>query len=652
MKQIHSTPRTFRFVVACLLLWALTSTTPAAAWVAYDRYKLFELAPCADFVVAGEITAVHADTFDLRVDQHIVGVLAKPVITVRRFVDWTCAGRWTDYCEGQRIVAFLHAPGKERGTRGVFAILGGGGEGEMPLVDDDVIVRGYRMHYHPPRKHDVEDEEVWGSRVPLSEFVSAIQGQRLAFAWTEHSNYPQVETICTREGGLAVETFASSSDAARHLAEQVLSADEWTGGPEPAPPPARFSPRKIVAFDHGFAGPTRLPKDYVRGRFDGEPWCGFGSAKTFLGDLDGDGIGDLAVGARLDRLYGKSHGAVWILFLAEDGSVRSHAEISEGKGGGPLALNEHANWGEALCPLGDLNGDGTPDLAVGAPGFNGKTEHSGGLWCLFLAPDGSVREAVKLGAQGILADEMIEEDYGLGKSLATLGDLDGDGTLEIAVGQSASWGWEYGRGRSVLILSLATDGSVVRYRELHDLRDGFCERTSWFGDSIACVGDLDGNGVPDLAISNHYDDDGGRGRGAVWIVFLRANGTLLGKQKISDWSGGFEPVLRDRHGFGRNLAAPGDLDGDGVPDLLVEGGTGLWVLFLQRDGTVARFHDLQQVAVSFGEEVYCGGSLAVAETRNAEGRTRFVWGGGPIDGPVGGVLWMLSIGEDGQIDAW
>ena len=75
-----------------------------------------------------------------------------------------------------------------------------------------------------------------------------------------------------------------------------------------------------------------------------------------LGDLDGDGTGDLAVGANGTGLL--SQGAVWILFLNPDGTVASEAKILGFRGYG----------GSSLATLGDLDGDGTGELAVGAPG--------------------------------------------------------------------------------------------------------------------------------------------------------------------------------------------------------------------------------------------------------------------------------------------
>ena len=95
----------------------------------------------------------------------------------------------------------------------------------------------------------------------------------------------------------------------------------------------------------------------------------FGSALTNLGDLNGDGVPDLAVGAYRDEATSggdSEEGAVHILFMNSDGTAASTVKISDNENGGPTGLESSDLFGSALTNLGDLNGDGVPDLAVGA----------------------------------------------------------------------------------------------------------------------------------------------------------------------------------------------------------------------------------------------------------------------------------------------
>ncbi|MCH8808055.1 MAG: FG-GAP repeat protein [Planctomycetes bacterium] len=172
-----------------------------------------------------------------------------------------------------------------------------------------------------------------------------------------------------------------------------------------------------------------------------------------LGDLDGDGVDDLAVGAINDDDGGQDRGAVWVLFLNTDGTVKSHRKISDTEGGFTGDLDDDDRFGASLASLNDLDGDGVGDLAVGAVFDDDGGENRGAVWVLFLNPDTTVKSHQKIsdhegGFTGILDD-----------------------------------------------------------------RDNF-------GFSAAALGDLDGDGVGDLAVGTPFDDDGGTGRGAVWVLFL------------------------------------------------------------------------------------------------------------------------------------
>ncbi|TXT21850.1 MAG: Cadherin domain-containing protein, partial [Planctomycetota bacterium] len=118
----------------------------------------------------------------------------------------------------------------------------------------------------------------------------------------------------------------------------------------------------------------------------------FGSSVAAVGDLDGDGVADLAVGVRLDDTGGENRGAVDVLLLNADGSVKSVTKIASETNGGP-DLADFDFFGNSIAAVGDLNGDGVVDLAVGA--FLDDTDGSnrGAVYVLFLAPISAPTEA-------------------------------------------------------------------------------------------------------------------------------------------------------------------------------------------------------------------------------------------------------------------
>ena len=93
------------------------------------------------------------------------------------------------------------------------------------------------------------------------------------------------------------------------------------------------------------------------------------------------------------------------------------------------------------------------------------------------------------------------------------------------------------------------------------------DNTDNLGSSVAAPGDVDGDGIDDLAIGAPGDDDGGTDRGAAYVVLLTASSTVKGYAKLSDLSGGFNAVIDNSDAVGRSVGPLGDLDRDGVGDV-------------------------------------------------------------------------------------
>lgn len=318
----------------------------------------------------------------------------------------------------------------------------------------------------------------------------------------------------------------------------------------------------------------------------------FGSSLVRLGDLDGDGAVEFAIGAPGDNDGGDDTGAVWLLALAADGSVTTSLKISASQGEFPGELRAGDRFGHAVAVLGDLDGDGAPELVVGAPGDNGTR---GAVWLLFLDRSARIKKAAKIDS-AVMGDAMAEGDF-FGAAVAVLGDLDGDGIPDLAVGAPGRDGSETATGR-IHILLLQNDGSVKAHSRIGNGTGDFgatLQPGDRFGAALAAPGDLDGNGTRDLIAGAPGDNDGGSDRGALWMLFLRADGRVASQQKISASNGGFAGVLNDGDRFGAALAVLPDLNADSIIDIVAgapgadDGGSNrgaLWVLFLNKNGTL------------------------------------------------------------------
>ena len=121
----------------------------------------------------------------------------------------------------------------------------------------------------------------------------------------------------------------------------------------------------------------------------------FGKSIINIGDFDGDGITDLAVGAYHDDDGGLNSGAIYILFLNSDGTVKNSQEISDTKGNFGV-IESNAAFGNAISNIGDLDGDGIVDLVVGSYGDSDNGYDSGAVFVIFLNIDGTVKSHQKI----------------------------------------------------------------------------------------------------------------------------------------------------------------------------------------------------------------------------------------------------------------
>ena len=309
-----------------------------------------------------------------------------------------------------------------------------------------------------------------------------------------------------------------------------------------------------------------------KGNFDGaiDPEDIFGWSVAGLGDLDGNGTVEVAVGAPGDDDGDTDDGAVWILSLNTEGRVTRDQKISDTSGnfGGTLDFGDE--FGKSVTVIGDLNEDGVPDLAVGAPYTNDAFDNAGAVWILFMNRDGTVEDQQKISrAAGDFDGDIGPSDL-FGYSVAGLGDLNGDGIPDLAVGAPYDDDGNIDKG-AVYILFLRKDGTVKSYQKISTQSGQFggtLKEGDTFGNSLAALGDVDGDGIMDLAVGAPQSDDGdGTNLGAVWILFLATNGKVNGQQKISKVDGNLNEPLDGGDLFGWGVAALGDIDRNGVPDL-------------------------------------------------------------------------------------
>ncbi|RLD65937.1 MAG: hypothetical protein DRI84_05860 [Bacteroidetes bacterium] len=298
--------------------------------------------------------------------------------------------------------------------------------------------------------------------------------------------------------------------------------------------------------------------------------------------------------------------------LAQNGTVKSFYKISQTQGNIPITLS-HAFGASSTC-IGDINNDGVKDFAIGE--IDGVND--GKLHIIFMNVNGSVKSVttIKSGQSGLPSSFTLPnlDLNNFGMSVDTIGDIDGDGVVDLVTGIEDYHNGTY-KGY-VFILFMNTDGTIKSYTPIGENISGFVGSLSQtsFGFSVAGIGDLNNDGINDLAVGGYKKDNN---KGAVWILFLNSDGTvksqnLIDKNNIAI-SNYFSQSLFPNPKFGYSISKLGDLNKDGNVDILVSsiqykfisglGSTA--ILFLNSDGSIQSIKPIDIGTPNFTDTLLC-----------------------------------------------
>jgi hypothetical protein len=304
---------------------------------------------------------------------------------------------------------------------------------------------------------------------------------------------------------------------------------------------------------HVFLGsPTGLAGDPDWSASGERTGAEFGAAVASAGDLNGDGYGDVIVGAPGSLKDGVRVGRVHV-YLGMDSGLSLDADWT--------AVGEQAGarFGSSVASAGDVNGDGLSDIIIGAPGFDAGASGgpSGGRAVVYLgSPTGLAGTPSWMAAGG-------QMEAAFGSSVASAGDVSGDGYGDVIVGAPGFDGLEVDEGRVFAFL-----GSAVGLEPLPAWTGESNQAEARLGESVSTAGDVNLDGLSDLIVGAPAYGAGGAGREGAALIWLGSPsglgpaGTPLNAAWIVD---GAQAGGR----FGSPVAAGGDLDGDGLGDVVV-----------------------------------------------------------------------------------
>ncbi len=325
----------------------------------------------------------------------------------------------------------------------------------------------------------------------------------------------------------------------------------------------RGKPRRVVSIDQGWPGLAGGSEK--RDRFGQTVVCG---------DFNGDGTDDVAIGAPWEGLAGAPRaGAVHVLDGSASGLVEGARTLTQKTRGVRGTPERGDRFGSALA-VGDFDGDGFADLAVGVKGEDHKgVADAGGVHVFPGSPDGLVARGVRMiHAQTRGVAGRAEPGDGFGTALAA-GDLDGDGVSELAIGLPGEDLLGEPDVGAVVVLAggsagLELRGGVGLRRDAFGLGDS-SRAGARFGATLA-FGDLDGDGDDELVIgAPGATVDGFASAGEVYVLAGAADwadGMAVSTmhQAVAGVRG--DPGSGDRFGA---AVAIGDVNADGWEDLAV-----------------------------------------------------------------------------------
>lgn len=306
-----------------------------------------------------------------------------------------------------------------------------------------------------------------------------------------------------------------------------------------------------------------------------------GASIAGLGDVDGDGVPDYAIGAPAAAAGGVAAGRVTV----HSGRTGIVLWSRSGNPGDLLGNGSGSGAGQgALAAAGDVDGDGIPDVVLGAPGHDAAFVDAGRIWVC------SGRTGAVLRVHDGLA---AGEQFGL--AVAGVGDLDRDGHADYAGGAPLANGPGTARGKARIYSG--------RTGALLFAGQGTAEGDH-YGQAIAGTGDTDGDGYPDFLVTAPWSDQVASKCGSAILYSGRTYAVL---HVFVGHGLGYE--------FGTSAAFLGDVDGDGRADLLIGEpenkvmGDDAGAVFVYSGATRAQLH------VFYGDSGYdyFGQSIAAAD---------------------------------------
>lgn len=301
-----------------------------------------------------------------------------------------------------------------------------------------------------------------------------------------------------------------------------------------------------------------------------------GGSVAAAGDVNNDGIDDLIIGAAgYTPPENFVPGRAYLVFGTRAG-FPAHFSLPDVDGvvGFKIEGQFHRDrFGRSVDAAGDVNGDGIDDVIIGAEGADPNGSYSGRSYVVFGSNQNfpeSLQASDLDGTNGFMLDGETARSYS-GQSVGAAGDVNADGIDDLVIGAFRADANGVGSGRSYVVFGTRKAYPAVVALAGLDGRNGFKldgeESVNNAGVSVGAAGDVNGDGIDDVIIGAYRAGSTGRS----YVIFgqtsefpstfqLSSVNGRNGFRLAGEWSGDF---------FGNSVSAAGDVNGDGIGDLII-----------------------------------------------------------------------------------
>ena len=376
-----------------------------------------------------------------------------------------------------------------------------------------------------------------------------------------------------------------------------------------------------------------------------------GVSVTALGDINGDGVDDFAVGASLADTSNKGvNGSAYVVYGRANGDTDISAKNIRTDSSLGFVIDGQANgdWaGSVVSNAGDVNGDGINDLLVTSQKSDVNGSDSGRAYVVFGSSTNINVELDQLGTSGKgfeIKGGRVGDHFGV--SATGIGDINGDGFADLLIGANEVDGTNGSDVGAAYVVYGKVSSTAVDMASFQTGTDGFAIKgeVAWdtLGQSVAVIGDVNGDGINDFAIGAPQRNVGpANDVGRTYVVFGGANSTDITLADLEAGTGGFViNGVGDWDRSGQSVASVGDLNGDGLADMIIgaskegtnESGAA-YVVFGKTGGTAVNLSDVAAGTGGFfikpstntGADIF-GFSVASAGDLNGDGLDDFIVG--------------------------